>query len=79
MDFNRHYSFKRGEPIPFKARLSGRVTGVITGELIFDGMPAFFQVLLRHGVHGCCDFRVWRCPSPVLLFVSLLPLSLPLS
>ena len=44
VDFSRHYSFRRGEPIPFTARLTGRLSGQITGEIIFDGVPVYFQV-----------------------------------
>ena len=44
VDFSKHYTFQRGEPRHFTASLIGRASGKITGELIFDGVPTYFQV-----------------------------------
>ncbi len=44
VDFCKHYTFQRGEPVHFEVNLTGRAPGRLSGDLVFDGIPQYFQV-----------------------------------
>jgi hypothetical protein len=54
LDFFKCYSFKRGEPKPFHIEAVGRTNAIITGEVVFENVPVFFQVWQRACVVPGC-------------------------